>query len=308
MAPRKQGKIFLQLEVDFDEDEKVRRLTRYGRDARGCRDLLVTMWRYCKKNMSDGHIPLEEVGIMVYPDPPKHGLRDADRLVAVELAERTDTGYYLPGFLKRNKSKAQIESEREDRAGDAARDGRFGNHTKWHTQRGVTKPGCEFCTSGDDRPDPITDIGSTREDVSGSDRSEYIGQSTENTVLNSVDLVGGSSVPREPQAHPQAEPSPNCPAHPTGTTDPCGPCGRAKAALADWRAEERCRQSIATSQQAHERARLVRAAVDRCTLCDHDGRRPVPDGLGPVCDHIHRQPGALARARASVAQPESRTA
>lgn len=104
-------RIYLQLQVDFDDDEKVARLNRFGRDARGCRDLLVGMWRYCKREKSDGHVPADIVGKLVYPDPPKNGTRDADRLVEVGIAARTPTGYFLDGFLKHNKSRAEIEAE-----------------------------------------------------------------------------------------------------------------------------------------------------------------------------------------------------
>ena len=66
--------------------------------------------------MTDGYIPSEEVGVLVYPDSPKVGKRDAERLVDVGLAKHIEGGYLLPGFLKRNKSKAQVEAESEKKA------------------------------------------------------------------------------------------------------------------------------------------------------------------------------------------------
>jgi hypothetical protein len=103
------GEIHIQLAVNFSKDPKVRALTRYARDARGCRDLYVQMLCYCKENLTDGFVPFEEIGVLVYPDTPKAGKRDADRLVEVGLAEVVEGGYRLPGFLKRNKSKAQVD-------------------------------------------------------------------------------------------------------------------------------------------------------------------------------------------------------
>lgn len=105
------GEIHIQLSVNYDQDPKMRALARFGRDARACRDLYVQMVCYCKRNLTDGFVPSEEVGVLVYPDSPKTGKRDADRLVQVGLAESVDGGYRLPGFLKRNKSKAQVEAE-----------------------------------------------------------------------------------------------------------------------------------------------------------------------------------------------------
>ena len=105
------GEIHVQLAVNFSKDPKVRALARFGRDARGCRDLYVQMLCYCKENLTDGFVPLEEIGILVYPDTPRSGKRDVDRLVEVGLVEVVKGGYHLPGFLKRNKSKAQVDAE-----------------------------------------------------------------------------------------------------------------------------------------------------------------------------------------------------
>jgi hypothetical protein len=107
------GEIHIQLVVNYDEDPKVRALARYGRDARACRDLWVQLVCYCKRTLSDGFVPDDELPLRVYPDPPKIAHRDAARLVEVGLIERVDGGYLLPSFLKRNKSKAQVEADSE---------------------------------------------------------------------------------------------------------------------------------------------------------------------------------------------------
>lgn len=120
MPQRTFQRIFLPLAVDFDDDEKVARLARYTKpgEARALRDLLVAMWRYCKRETSDGHVPFEIVGKLVYPDSPRVAERDADRLVDCGLAERTETGYFLPGYLKQphNKSRQQLNDESAKKA------------------------------------------------------------------------------------------------------------------------------------------------------------------------------------------------
>jgi hypothetical protein len=115
--------IFLQLVVTFPEDAKVRALARFGRDARACRDLYVQMSLYCKRNLTDGIVPDEEIGILVYPDTPKAGQRDAARLIEVGLIERAEDGYRIPAFLKRNKSRAQVEEISKVRAEAGIRGG-----------------------------------------------------------------------------------------------------------------------------------------------------------------------------------------
>lgn len=138
--------IFIQLAVDYGEDPKVRALARYGKDARALRDLYVQMVCYAKKRKTDGNVPADEVGVLVYPDTPKNGLRDADRLCeymaedGTRLVERTETGYYITGFPKRNKSKVQIDKIIEEKRSA----GELGNHNRWHVD-GKTDRKCSIC-------------------------------------------------------------------------------------------------------------------------------------------------------------------
>lgn len=108
LMPR--GEIYVQLVVNYDEDPKVRALAKFGREARACRDLYVQMVCYCKRNLTDGFVPAEELGILVYPDSARIGQRDAGRLAEVGLVAVTDGGYQVLGYLKRNKSKAEVDA------------------------------------------------------------------------------------------------------------------------------------------------------------------------------------------------------
>lgn len=130
------GEIHVQLAVNMGEDPKMRALARFGRDARGLRDLFVQMVLYCKRNLTDGFVPDEELGVLVYPDGPKVGKRDADRLVEVGLVRPVEGGYMLPSFLKRNKSKAQVEAE----SAAKAEAGRQGGRRSGESRRGEAKP------------------------------------------------------------------------------------------------------------------------------------------------------------------------
>lgn len=174
------GEIYIQLVVGYAEDPKVRALARFKRDARALRDLYVQMLCYCKRTSSDGFVPAEEVGVMVYPDSPRIGERDVARLAEVGLVEAKDGGYWLPGYLKRNASRAQIQAKMAAQVETSADSGRFGNHQRWHVGRGVVEPECQFCPTPPDFPDPPDpdpdrdQIGSTRSgrdgNGSGSDR------------------------------------------------------------------------------------------------------------------------------------------
>lgn len=267
-AKRRQGqRLFLMLELDFDEDEKVRRLVRYGKDARACRDLLVAMWRYCKKNTTDGHVPLEELGLLVYPDSPRIGRRDADRLVEVGLAERTPEGYFFPSFLKRNKSRAQIEAEQAVASEEGSEAGRRGNHVKWHENRGIVSPDCEYCPSGEDRVTPMIPLGSPREKESGSDRTENREQRTENKPnYRPVEEEGSTSV-----TGGESPPPDHCPQHPSSWPDPCRACGAAKRTRTRWDRDHaaelaKLRQNC---RRCHGSGLLENEAGDPIGRCDH---------------------------------------
>lgn len=132
------GEIYVQLSATFADDPKVRKLLRYGPDARGCRDLFVQMICYSKLSLTDGFIPEEQIGLMCYPDSWENGHRDAGRLVDVGLVERVEDGYQLPSFLKRNKSRALIEQESEAKSTAAMRT----NHARWHEAKNKVDPKC----------------------------------------------------------------------------------------------------------------------------------------------------------------------
>jgi hypothetical protein len=150
------AEIYIELVVNFPEDPKVRRLLRYGADVRGLRDLYVQMVLYCKRNLSDGFVPEEEVGILVYPDSWENGLRDAERLVEVKLLERVEGGFLVCAYAKRNRTRAEVLRLAEDKAAGGA----LGNHIRWHEQKGRYSEACPHCRSDRDRyTDRTTDKG-----------------------------------------------------------------------------------------------------------------------------------------------------
>lgn len=140
------AEIYIELVVNFAEDPKVRSLLRYGADARGLRDLYIQMALYAKRNLSDGFVPEEEVGILVYPDSYENGQRDADRLVLARLIDRVEGGYVVLAYGKRNRTKAEVIQ----RTAEKSAGGVLGNHRRWH-QNGVVKEGCRYCRSDTDR-------------------------------------------------------------------------------------------------------------------------------------------------------------
>lgn len=151
---RTPGEIHLELAVNYADDPKVRALCGFPR-ARQARDLYVQMLCYCKRTLSDGWVPQEQLGLLVYPDSMSAGKKDVALLEHVELIECRDGAYYMPGA-------ASIRSVRR---------GRYRAHIPRATRRLVYERDdnrCVYCGADDplslDHVKPYVDGG---QDVPG---------------------------------------------------------------------------------------------------------------------------------------------
>jgi hypothetical protein len=248
--------IFLPLDVDFASNKDVVRLLRYGRDVPALRDFLVQCWCHCKRHQSDGHVPSEVMGLMVYPEPPKVAERRAACLVEVGIAVRTDDGLYFPDYLRHNKSRVQIaeESERKKAAG------RKGGERSGQVRRGEANP---------------KQGGSTR---ANTETETY----TEPQPEPSSSSLGGE---RQVTLHavPATEPSQDeerCTRHPNGNAadEACRGCERVEA-----------RKARRATGEAERRRIAAETAARNCTRCD--GTWEVDDDRAPTrrrCNHTRR--------------------
>lgn len=135
------GELHLQLAVNFPDNRKVRKLNRYGREVRALRDLYVQMCLHSKDNRTDGFVGDEQIGLLVYPDSEKNGMRDAGRLAEVDLLERRDDGWFITGWFDRNPSREAIEQK----SAAKARGARLANHRRWHVEMDSPDAECEWC-------------------------------------------------------------------------------------------------------------------------------------------------------------------
>jgi hypothetical protein len=135
------GEIYVPIPVNFADEPAIAALRRYGRDARSLRDLYVQMHCYCKRTLSDGFVPAEQIGLLVYPDPPKTAARDVKRLMDAGVVELAVGGYFVPAYLERNPTRAKVEKTSADKAKGV----QAGNHQRWHVDRGESDPRCELC-------------------------------------------------------------------------------------------------------------------------------------------------------------------
>lgn len=116
------GEIYLKLAVAFPDDPKVRALARFGPDAGLARDLYVQMCLHCKRNLTDGFVPDEQIGLLVYPLDPEHGKQLAKQLASVELIKEEAGGWDVLAYLKRNGTREDVERLSKVRA-EAGRQG-----------------------------------------------------------------------------------------------------------------------------------------------------------------------------------------
>jgi hypothetical protein len=116
------GEIYIKLVVSFPRDAKVRALARYGADAGLARDLYVQMCLYCKDMLSDGLVPFEEVGLLVYPLDAEHGNQLAKQLASVGLTKEEANAWRVLAFTRRNGTREDVERLSQVRA-EAGRTG-----------------------------------------------------------------------------------------------------------------------------------------------------------------------------------------
>lgn len=122
-----QTEIYIKLVVGFPNDQKVRALCRFGHpDAGLARDLYVAMVLHCKEYLTDGFVPAEQVGILAYPAPPDVCNQLANQLASVGLIKEVSNteapGWQVCAFLKRNRSREEVEALSQVRA-ESGREG-----------------------------------------------------------------------------------------------------------------------------------------------------------------------------------------
>jgi hypothetical protein len=144
------GELHVQLNVNYADDDKLSEVSRLARL------LYVDALCLCKRTLNDGVLTAQQVKKLCYPAPGSSALREAAELVASNAwLLNPDGTYTVAACLKRNKSRAKVADEQAARAEEDSRKATYGNHIRWHEQRGITKPDCTWCTSpGGSPPDP----------------------------------------------------------------------------------------------------------------------------------------------------------
>ena len=151
------GEIYIKLSVQFPNDSKVRALARYGADAGLARDLYVQMCLYCKDMLSDGLVPVEQIGLLVYPLDVEHGNQLAKQLASVGLIKELSKGetqcWEILAYVKRNGTRSDVERLSQLRAEAGRSGGRSGHGTAGQGTRKANAK--QVAKQGKSKEDPI---------------------------------------------------------------------------------------------------------------------------------------------------------
>lgn len=106
---------------------------------KGGKALWVTALSWCAGQATDGFVPGQVLPLL------GASTADARALVAAGMWENADGGYQFHDWTDYQPDAASTGALRAKKSSG----GREGNHRRWHTDRGVTVEGCEFCESED---------------------------------------------------------------------------------------------------------------------------------------------------------------
>lgn len=131
------GELHIQLNVDYADDEKLADV------SRSARLLYVDALCLAKRKLNDGVLTPAQVRKLMYPEPARVADKVAAELDASGAWRWDEDGqvHVIAAWLKRNKSRAQIEADRLA-AEDAAL---LGNHKRWHADRKQRDAKCRWC-------------------------------------------------------------------------------------------------------------------------------------------------------------------
>lgn len=132
------GELHVTLYVNYADDEKLTDV------SRGARLLYVDALCLAKRMLNDGLLTEPQVAKLAYPETPAKAKRLAGELVDTGAWQWVDEkrSYFISSWLKRNKSRVEVEEDRR-KAEDAAA---LGNHRRWHTEQ--SQPDCRYCAGG----------------------------------------------------------------------------------------------------------------------------------------------------------------
>lgn len=123
--------LYVPLDVDFASDSK------FLAAGPVAGYLYISSLALAKRTLSDGNIDREQLAVIGVGIPKVE--QQAQRLVEVGLWTATKDGWRITSWLKRNKSRAQVEADRERKREASVK----ANHVRWHSDE--PSDDCPLC-------------------------------------------------------------------------------------------------------------------------------------------------------------------
>jgi hypothetical protein len=138
------GELHIQLAVNYADDEKFEDV------SRSARLLYVDALCNSKNLLNDGEFSRAKARKLMYPETTRAADKAAAELVAAGLWRWDDQRqvFVIAAWLKRNKSRSQIEQDRKEAEENAV----AGNHRRWHVERNRTDTKCRLCLESPSPP------------------------------------------------------------------------------------------------------------------------------------------------------------
>lgn len=130
------GELHIQLNVEYADDPKLADV------SRSARLLYVDALCKAKSLLNDGVLTPAQVRKIAYPESAKAADKAAAELVETGAWTWDGKAYGISAWLKRNKSRAEIEQARKDAEEASLK----ANHARWHVGRKEVDPKCRLCS------------------------------------------------------------------------------------------------------------------------------------------------------------------
>lgn len=118
-------------------DDGLHSHVKWRRATKGARALWTTALSWCSAQGNGGHVPAD---MLAYLDGTK---AEAQNLVSVGLWVTVGDGWQFHQWEERNPDAESVTARKAAKSTG----GKEGAHIRWHVNRGVIAPACEWCQS-----------------------------------------------------------------------------------------------------------------------------------------------------------------
>jgi hypothetical protein len=106
-------RIYLQLSVNYADEPKLRALCRFGEDGLLAAYMAVGMDAYCRRNLTDGWVPAEQLPLIMWPMTAERVTTLVSYLETTEVIDVKADGYFVRDHTAKYGTREEIERRAE---------------------------------------------------------------------------------------------------------------------------------------------------------------------------------------------------